>query len=164
MQGSTRSLGRVRAPVVSRSHRAPVITPCLLSLVPMSLAPVTSPRPPVRPDLSLLDRLHHDLAGTISPELAEAASAQALLLFFWFLVLTSLAIWARRRAAAGNLAMFGSWKRHRTSADFAADRPCQWKVGATRMASGAQKWTCELCGRDGFSTTREPPEGCNWTG
>lgn len=130
----------------------------------MTLAPLTSPHPPIRPDPTFWDRLNVVVNGHLSADLAEAASAQALVLFFWLLVLMSLSIWVRRRAAAGDLRMFGSWRRYRVTPDDVQNRPCRWQVGAARMASGAQKWSCDVCGRDGFSSTREPPEGCNWIG
>lgn len=99
-----------------------------------------------------------------SVELSEAASAQALVLFCWMLVLTSLAIWLRRRARAGNIDLFGSWRLYSVRPEPEGDKPCNWQVGSARMPSGQQKWNCSTCGRDGFSSTKGPPTGCNWTG
>ncbi len=130
----------------------------------MSLAPTTSPIPPVRPEFILQDSLWLAFRNGGTTELAEAASAQALVLFCWLLVLTSLGIWVRRRAAAGDVRLFGRWRHYDVKLDPDREKPCRWQVGSARMASGQQKWHCEICGRDGFSSTKEPPQGCNWRG
>ncbi|MEX0285618.1 MAG: hypothetical protein AB3N23_13500 [Paracoccaceae bacterium] len=97
-----------------------------------------------------------------SPALAEAASAQALVLLCWILVLTSLTIWVRRRVAFADSGLVGTWKRYPVEPPTVSERPCRWQVGSARMASGLQKWHCESCGLDGFSATKGPPDGCNW--
>ena len=130
----------------------------------MSLAPTTSPIPPMRPELALEDGFWLALGGSGSPGLAEAASAQAMVMFCWLLVLTSLGLWVRRRAAAGDVRLFGRWQQYDVRRDTQEAAPCQWQVGAARMASGQQKWHCDVCGRDGFSSTKGPPEGCSWPG
>ncbi len=130
----------------------------------MSFAPTTSLIPRSRPELDPQDRVWLALQSGGSPELSQTASAQALVLFCWLLVLTFLTIWVRRRAAAGDLRLFGNWRFYDTQADPEKEHPCSWQVGSARMASGQQKWHCDVCGRDGFSNTKGPPIGCNLQG
>ena len=130
----------------------------------MSFAPTTSLIPPSRPELDIPDRGWLAFQSGGSLELSQTASAQVLVLFCWLLFLTSLTIWVRRRAAAGDLRLFGRWRFYEIQPEPQTDRFCSWQVGSARMASGQQKWHCNVCGRDGFSNTKSPPTGCNWQG
>ncbi len=115
----------------------------------MTSAPVTSPHPIPRPP-GEFPRTLLDL-----PDRAVAALAQspfATLLMLAAALVVAVLLWRVARCGM----------RARSGRNRAVEKPCTWYVGSMRMASGAQKWHCQTCGRDGFSTSAAPPTGCNW--
>lgn len=134
----------------------------------MSSAPNISLIPPARPDLPWWDRVWSgawvDGSGDLPDALALSASSVVIVLLAWLVVLTSVLIWVRYHRHKPDQARPGYWHLiRRTPEEIAADTACNWQVAASRMTSGQQKWTCQTCGQDGFSTTREPPAICAWT-
>ncbi len=117
----------------------------------MTSAPTTSLHPYSRPIGNFLQSLS-DLPDRVIATLGQIPLRPGLMLMAVALLVTALCWRAARRGmqaqSAGNLTVA---------------KPCDWRVGSMRMASGAQKWHCRTCGRDGFSATKEPPEGCNRT-
>lgn len=128
----------------------------------MSFAPLTSPRPPMRSEGAPVPDGWAFLNWATSGTLQDTLSAQALVLLTWILILTPLVWWLRRRAGPDGMTMPGRWRLYRPGAASAHSGACSWRRGSTRLASGMQKWQCDTCGRDGFSSTNDPPDGCNF--
>jgi hypothetical protein len=82
----------------------------------------------------------------------------------WSLALILATWWLRRRAHAAGTRLTGRLLKPRATHRAGRIAPCRWRVGSMRMASGVQKWRCETCGLDGFSSGTSPPSGCNWRG
>jgi len=130
----------------------------------MSTAPVTSPRPPERPSGDVLWNYLTDLDWSVSEAVQNPLHSPNTLVLAGLLLLVPLFMRITSRAKPGAPTFRGRWRIYRLRPDPNRAPPCNWRVGSMRMASGMQKWHCETCGMDGFSSSATPPDGCKWMG